>query len=60
MEMCYYGALVMPKNYAVVTEEEMTYVDGGGILIAGLVLCYGSTAAAAIAGAVVKKISSGI
>ncbi len=48
------------KNYAVVTEEEMTYVDGGGILIAGLVLCYGSTAAAAIVGAVVKKISSGI
>jgi len=32
------------KNYAVVTEEEMTYVDGGGILIAGLVLCFGSTA----------------
>lgn len=31
MEMCYDGALVMPKNYAVVSEEEMTYVDGGGI-----------------------------
>ena len=29
MEMCYDGALVMPKNYAVVNEEEMTYVDGG-------------------------------
>ena len=27
--MCYDGALVMPKNYAVVNEEEMTYVDGG-------------------------------
>lgn len=32
MEMCYDGALVMPKNYAVVTEEEMTYVEGGGTL----------------------------
>ena len=29
MEMCYDGALVMPKNFAVVNEEEMTYVDGG-------------------------------
>ena len=29
MEMCYNGELVMPKNYAVVSEEEMTYVDGG-------------------------------
>lgn len=29
MEMCYDGALVMPNNFAVVNEEEMTYVDGG-------------------------------
>ena len=29
MEMYYDGALVMPKNYAVVDEEEMTYVEGG-------------------------------
>ena len=29
MEICYDGALVMPKNYAVVDEEEMEYVDGG-------------------------------
>lgn len=34
MEMCYDGALVMPKNYAVVNEEEMTYVDGGGFSMA--------------------------
>ena len=27
--MTYDGILVMPNNYAVVTEEEMTYVDGG-------------------------------
>lgn len=27
----YDGALVMPKNYAVVTEDEMAYVEGGGV-----------------------------
>lgn len=32
MEMCYDGALVMPNNYAVVSEEEMTYVEGGGTI----------------------------
>ena len=29
MEKCYDGALVMPSNYAVMDEEEMTYVEGG-------------------------------
>lgn len=29
MEMCYNGALVMPSNYAVVSNDEMEYVDGG-------------------------------
>lgn len=29
MEMCYDGALVMPGSYAVMNEEEMTYVEGG-------------------------------
>ena len=29
MEMCYDGALVMPSGYAVMDEEEMTYVEGG-------------------------------
>ncbi len=29
MEMCYEGALVMPSSYAVMSEEEMTYVEGG-------------------------------
>ena len=29
MEMCYDGALVMPKTYAAVSEDEMTYVEGG-------------------------------
>ncbi len=27
--MCYDGALVMPSSYAVMDEEEMTYVEGG-------------------------------
>ena len=26
MEMCYDGALVMPSNYAVISEDEMMYV----------------------------------
>lgn len=29
MEMCYDGALFMPKNYAVMDREEMCYVGGG-------------------------------
>ena len=28
MELCYEGALVMPSSYAVMNEEEMTYVEG--------------------------------
>lgn len=30
MEMCYDGALMMPSSYAVMYEDEMTYVEGGG------------------------------
>ncbi len=30
MDMCYEGTLVMPSSYAVMNEEEMTYVEGGG------------------------------
>lgn len=29
MEMCYEGALSLPCSYAVMNEEEMTYVEGG-------------------------------
>lgn len=29
MEMCYNGALVMPSNYAVISNDEMEYIDGG-------------------------------
>ena len=32
MTMTYDGTMVMPKNFAVVTEDEMTYVEGGGTL----------------------------
>lgn len=27
--MCYDGALVMPQNYTLVTNDEMTYLEGG-------------------------------
>ena len=30
MEMCYEGAFLMPSNYAIMDEEKMTYVEGGG------------------------------
>lgn len=29
MEMCYDGALVLPNNYAMMSDDEMTYVEGG-------------------------------
>lgn len=29
MEMCYNGALVMPSKYALVSNDEMEYVEGG-------------------------------
>lgn len=29
MEMCYNGAMVMPSSYAVMDQEEMTYIEGG-------------------------------
>ena len=59
MEMCYDGALVMPKNYAVVSEEEMTYVDGGATysasqcrnFVAALGLCSRQALMAVAAGA---------
>ena len=45
MEMYYDGALVMPKNYAVVDEEEMTYVEGGrGCLIYSWASAYDTAA----------------
>lgn len=33
MEMCYDGALVMPSSYAVMSEEEMIYVEGMNIIV---------------------------
>lgn len=29
MEMCYDGALVMPNSFALITEDEMEYIEGG-------------------------------
>ena len=110
MDMTYEDALVMPNNCAMMDEEEMTYVEGGGTLyvtftksticnaigvlggvvtkaavtallesaaigvataielgtagtgtlVAGLVLVYGSTVAAAAAAKIVKNIASGV
>ena len=31
MELCYDGALVLPSSYAVMDEEEMSYVEGGAL-----------------------------
>lgn len=31
MEMCYDGGLVMPSNYAVMSEDEMMYTEGGAL-----------------------------
>lgn len=33
MKMCCNEALIMPSSYAVMNEEEMTYVEGGGIYL---------------------------
>ena len=30
MNMCYDGTLVMPSSYAMMDEDEMSYVEGGG------------------------------
>ena len=30
MDMCYDGALVLPSSYAIMDEEEMCYIEGGG------------------------------
>ena len=30
MDMCYDGTLVLPSSYAVMDEEEMIYLEGGG------------------------------
>lgn len=36
MDMCYDGTLVMPSSYAMMEEEEMVYVEGGGKISLGL------------------------
>lgn len=33
MDMCYDGTLVMPSSYAVMDEEEMSYLEGGSAKI---------------------------
>ena len=41
MEMCYEGALIMPSSYAVMSEDEMTYVEGG-ITVSGVCTIIGT------------------
>ena len=47
--MCYEGTLVMPKNYAVVDNDEMEYIDGGELTkwqkVAVIGACVAATAA---------------
>ena len=38
MEMCYSGALVMPSSYAMMDEEDMTYVEGWGVPRTGAIM----------------------
>ncbi len=55
MEMCYNDALVMPKNYAVINEEEMMYLDGGAKKYVGYIsanTCSRAAAVAAIGGGI--------
>lgn len=65
MEMCYDGALVMPKSYALMNEDEMTYVDGGYYLdnatCQGILFAIGATAASspAAVAALMTSVSSG-
>ena len=33
MDMCYDGTLVLPSSYAVMDEEEMSYLEGGGTAV---------------------------
>lgn len=49
MEMCYEGALVMPSSYAVMSEDEMTYMDGGSVSVA--TVCTIITTTIAVCGA---------
>lgn len=63
MEMCYDGALVMPSNYAVMSEDEMTYVEGGKVytasqcrnFVCALGFCSGSALMAVAFGAAIAK-----
>ena len=48
MELCYDGALVLPSSYAVMAEEEMSYVEGGALSKVDKALIIGICAASAI------------
>ncbi|MEE1057512.1 MAG: class IIb bacteriocin, lactobin A/cerein 7B family [Acutalibacteraceae bacterium] len=53
MEMCYNGALVMPKHFVEITNDEMEYIDGGittaqKAIIIGAVVVAGAALIAAV------------
>lgn len=51
MKMCYNGTLVMPSGYVTVSEDEMTYVDGGaGLTVTSVCAIIGTVIAAHGAG----------
>ena len=47
--MCYDGTLVMPSSYAVMSEDEMTYVEGGALSKLDKALIIGVCAASTVA-----------
>ena len=53
MEMTYGGALVMPSSYAMMDEEEMTYLEGG--LSLGYKWYYRQKVGAALSAAYIKE-----
>lgn len=48
MDMCYDVTLVLPSSYAVMEEEEMSYVEGGALSKVDKALIIGICAASAI------------
>lgn len=62
MEMCYDGALVMPSSYAVMSEDEMCYVDGGGkaqqIVYSGVKVAANMAFYAVVGGGTLKAVST--
>lgn len=62
MDLRYDGALVLPSSYAIMDEEEMTYVEGGAKRVIAsytATQCSRMAAIACIAGGIVTAIAGG-